>query len=131
MLSWGAWGALGFDIDPDAIEFAWRHFPAPNLTYSVKDVCTDWLPQADFYVAFELLEHLREPQELLARIPGPLLWSMPIENSSPFHRKVYEKQEIEELMEGSTFYPQAGDGTILPEGRTKFELGYMLGIRQA
>lgn len=56
------------DIDPEAVAYAQQHFQRENLTY-LPASCED-VPladgSADLVIAFELIEHLRRPDQLLA-----------------------------------------------------------------
>src|SRR3990172_11308835 len=67
LLSWGAKWVTGVDIDREAVHFAEEWFCAGNLQFICRDVRENKLPKADLYVAFEFLEHLDDPGELLAR----------------------------------------------------------------
>ena len=56
------------DIDPAAIAYAQEHFQRENLSYLTASCESVPLPEAsaDLVIAFELIEHLASPQQLLA-----------------------------------------------------------------
>jgi SAM-dependent methyltransferase len=125
MLSWGARQAVGVDIDVDAIAFAAAHFQAPNLTYAAMDITRRGF-NGEIYVAFEVLEHLDDPAALIAKY-RPLLWSMPIDDDSRFHKRGYSWRQIRELT-GDINAVQNWDGdiTIAQTDGAKYALGLML-----
>lgn len=127
MLSWGAKEVLGVDIDPAAIEYAEERFQAHNLEYMALDI-TERIPQADVYVAFEVLEHLDDPAALLARLDDPLVWSIPIDNPNPPHKRAYSRAEIEALMAGSAIWYQLADGLIVRSIPSGAAAEYVLGV---
>jgi SAM-dependent methyltransferase len=96
MLSWAARQAIGLDIDVESIAFASRHFKAPNLEYGVLDIAKR-CRNGDIYVAFEVLEHLDDPTVITEKY-RPLVWSMPIEDGSRFHKRAYSVEDVRDLM---------------------------------
>jgi trans-aconitate methyltransferase len=62
-----AWSYVGLDFAPAMIEQARRDAPG---TFIVADLRTDWIPDADVYIATEVLEHLDDDLALLARLPA-------------------------------------------------------------
>lgn len=133
LLSWGARQVTGVDIDLDAIRFAQENFCADNLQFLYRDV-REKLPKADLYTAFEFLEHLDDPQELLWNVKAELAWSIPVGDASKFHKRAYSIEEIERLMAGSTFYYQGESGLIVEREIAWSVIGmtqptYVLGVR--
>jgi hypothetical protein len=128
MLSWGARQAVGVDINIDAIQFAAAHFQAPNLTYAAMDITRRGF-NGEIYVAFEVLEHLDDPAALIEKY-RPMLWSMPIDDDSRFHKRGYSALEIAELTEGGIPHYQNADGTIVPFDIANYQqkTGYALGF---
>lgn len=120
LLSWGALVVLGVDMSAEALRFAETWFEAPNLLYRVLDVSQESVPAADVYVAFEILEHLDDPIHLLESLRGTLLWSLPVNDGSQFHKRAYNLTEIVALVPGSAIWYQARDGTIVPRDRAWF-----------
>ena len=126
MLSWGARQTVGIDIDIEAIQFAAAHFQARNLTYAAMDITRRGF-NGELYVAFEVLEHLDDPAALIAQY-RPMLWSIPIDDASQFHKRGYSLDDIDKLTGGATWI-QGGD-TITPLDRGQsYGLGqYALGL---
>lgn len=127
ILSLGAQTATGVDISADAIAWANSRFHARNLAYYVDDL-TSAVPLADVYVAFEVLEHLLQPERLLERIHGRLLYSIPIGDESEWHAHTYTVEEAEQLVGGELWY-QSDVGDIAPKERAWFPARYVLGVR--
>lgn len=128
MLSWGAMEITGVDVDVETIEFASRAFQAGNLHFAQMDIeRVERLPPAQVYVAFEVLEHLRHPEELIAKIRGTLLWSVPADDGSKFHRHVYSVQQASELLPGSALWYQSSD-VIVPRSNSWFEPAHVVGM---
>lgn len=67
LLATGARTYLGLDFAPRLIEEARRY--APRLTFEVSDLRTEPIPDAQVYVANEVLEHLAQDLALLRRLP--------------------------------------------------------------
>lgn len=128
MLSWVARQVTGIDSSAEAVDFAQQHFQAPNLHYSTDDLATMILPPADIFVAFEVVEHLTDPQELFAKIVGPLLWSFPVNDPGQFHKHVASAQEIVATYPAHSYWSQLGDGTITPY-HPELSSKYILGVR--
>ena len=128
ILSWMARGGRGGDIDPEAIEFAFMSFRGPNLSFMQADLAHEPPPPANLYVAFEFLEHLQDPRALLAKLHGPLVWSLPVDDGSKFHARPYSAGEIEAMMGGEIYY-QSDEGLIVEKEIAWFEPAYILGVR--
>lgn len=65
LLSWTASSARGLDISDKAVAHARERYTGPQ--YEVADICDGrGLPDAPLAVCFEVLEHLHEPDALLA-----------------------------------------------------------------
>lgn len=102
---------LGCDISTEAVAYANEKYAAPGITYIVSDLekleGALFLPDADpnlgTVVSFEGLEHLADPRPFLkwAKVHAKrMIWSIPVNNPSQFHKVVYSVQEIKDLMEG-------------------------------
>jgi SAM-dependent methyltransferase len=128
MLSWGAQEVIGVDVDGMTISFAKTYFQADNLRFEVGDVVTLPSYSCDVYVAFEVLEHL-DSLALIRDHYRPLLWSIPINDSSHYHRRAYSLPEIDELM-GAALWLQASSGEIVERGREWFQPTFALGLTQ-
>ncbi|HEV8581915.1 MAG TPA: glycosyltransferase [Thermoanaerobaculia bacterium] len=108
---------VGLDGSPPAIGFARVEFTAPNLDYLVGDARVLPFPAAsfDWVVCFELIEHLRESEAVLAEIArvlsadGRLLLSTPNRPvyseargySNPFHVREFDIAELRALLSRS------------------------------
>lgn len=108
-LSGAAVRILGADCDLAAIEYARTWYAAPGVTFAHYDVtgadsgALDL--QSDVAVAFEVIEHIAQPAELLERIQSDtLLASVPNEHVFPwhegiaFHHRHYTPQQFELLL---------------------------------
>jgi len=124
MLSWGAKHVIGLDVDPEAVQYARDHFVADNLVFfegdatapseQVRDACKG----AELMIAFEVVEHLDRPADLIGfaqALPLALMYSVPIGDGSTFHRTVYSLQDA--LAIGGLRYAQSREGTIYPIDR--------------
>lgn len=126
LLSMVAEKVIGVDDDPETIDYARAHFRASNLSFYVHDLTKKNVPYGDLYVAFELWEHLDVPEILL---PAPLLWSMPIDDDSQFHKRAYSIEEIDSLLGYGEWF-QAREGTIAPRRQAWFRPLNVLGLRR-
>lgn len=113
MLSWLAESVVGLDVDEGTVEFAGERFP--GVDFRVADLDADGeMPEADVYTAFDVLEHLERPEALLAKLDGVLLWSIPIDHPSEFHRHRWGREEIEAMFpQGTRFLYQLHSGAIV------------------
>ena len=128
ILSWWARRVVGVDIDPETALWAAQHFKSENLEYISFDITTRWL-SGEVYVAFEVLEHLDNPEDVLRQAVGsPLVWSIPVADKSIFHTRRYSVQDIEKLM-GRGGWFQSADGAIVPREQAWFDPRYVLGVR--
>ena len=96
---------VGADIARDAVDYARGHFPAPNLRLAQADCLA--LPfsdgRFDLVVAFEIIEHLENPEAFLAELrrvldpSGVLILSTPNRlyytddrgEINPFHKREF------------------------------------------
>ncbi len=104
--------AHGFDVDPEAIEYAKNHYIWHNTEFAVKDGCAPGeLDTYDAAVCFETIEHIEDPRPLLKalRAAAPVLYcSVPNEEVMPFepepgittafHYRHYTKFEFASLL---------------------------------
>ena len=129
ILSMVAKQVTGIDRDMRSAHWSAQEFQAGNLDYIADDIVTGQIPGADLYVAFEVLEHLDNPDQLVQRLDAPLVWSIPVEVPSQWHVRTYTIDDIDGLM-GHADYAQSGDGDIVPRSRAWFAPAYMLGFTQ-
>lgn len=128
LLSMVAKSVHGVDLDPEAIQYAFTTFKAPNLRYGLDDI-TLGFPHGEVYTAFECLEHLDDPTSVLEMTrAGMLIYSIPVEDGSRFHKRVYTVEEIEDVFGGYIFYQDA-EGTIVPKQMAWFAPKYVVGVR--
>ncbi len=105
---------VGVDSSPLTVGFALTEFAAPNLDYLAADARALPFPSAvfDWVVCFELIEHLREGEAVVAEIArvlapdGHLLLSTPNRPvysegrgySNPFHVREFDGEELQALL---------------------------------
>lgn len=92
-----------------SIAYARKNYPNRKIDYVEIDFDgkpIDYIGQADFAIAFEIIEHLAKPLPFLSSLEaGQLLASVPNERvvpyspaTAPFHQRHYTKQEFEDLL---------------------------------
>src|SRR5829696_7849474 len=66
----GAKQVTGIDISTEAIAFGTKEYQASNLLLTTGDACNLAFEDSSFdvVVSFETIEHLREPEQLLAEV---------------------------------------------------------------
>lgn len=128
MLSWAARRVVGLDSHLQTVYFAQTFFEAENLAFVVRNLEGGGpLPPAEVYVAFEVLEHLEEPQRLLERLKNRLLlWSVPVDDGSQFHKRVYSASDAARQFGGDIWYQRGG--VIVPRDEAGFAPEHVLGI---
>jgi SAM-dependent methyltransferase len=107
---------VALDFSQEAVGFASIHYRAPNLTWLRAQAGSVPLPDAtfDLIVAFEIIEHLSEPDSLVdeaARLlakGGQFIVSTPNRSfyaesrrdsgPNPFHEREYEYDEFQEIL---------------------------------
>ena len=102
----------GFDVDPEAIEYAKRHYIWHNTEFAVADGREPGdIGEYDAAVCFETIEHIEDPRPLLRalRAASPVLYcSVPNEDVMPFspepgmvtayHFRHYTRPQFEALL---------------------------------
>jgi SAM-dependent methyltransferase len=114
LLAETAQSVVGVDIARDAVEYARRHFHSPKIRYAQADCLA--LPftagHFDLIVAFEIIEHLENPEAFLAELrrvlhpSGLLILSTPNRlyytddrgEINPFHQREFSYPEFEEIL---------------------------------
>lgn len=129
IMSWLAEGVIGLDNDREAIAFAREHFGRPGLRFWEHDIETQPILKADVYVAFEVLEHLKDPEKLVGQLSGPLVWSLPVDSPSEFHRHVFTLEEAEGFVPESRIFYQLKTGLIMPRDLAECDPKYVVGLR--
>jgi SAM-dependent methyltransferase len=107
LLSLVASRIFGTDKNKEAIDYAKRYFHAEHdpetscrIEISNYDFFVDDLDKPtvfediDTVVSFETIEHLEHPEKFLEAINGKeLIFSIPLNSPSEFHKQVYESEE--------------------------------------
>lgn len=103
---------LGIDVDHASVEYAQRRYAAPNITFTVMDAHALDIPDGgvDTVCAFEMIEHVERPEDVLAefarvlRPAGALVVSTPRAEAStrspdnPFHVQEWAPVDFEALL---------------------------------
>lgn len=133
IMSFLAERVMGFDVDDETVQFArqnfghWAEFFNADL-----DEEAFLLPGAEVYTAFEILEHLEYPERVIEQITGAaLLWSLPINAPSPYHRRVYSLTEALDFLPGPKFYQHPKNGYVVPVAGARFQPKHILGVYDA
>ena len=119
----------GIDIDNDAIEYAKANYCDKNITYNVRDALKSKFPSrvADIIIAFEVIEHVKNPKKFLEEATrllkpnGIFIMSTPNSEASfgdnPYHIKEFTLQELTKILsifKTLQFYGQhKGNKTII------------------
>lgn len=110
LLSQYAKEVIGIDISKDAIDFAQEHYKKENLNFYIMDweEIEKFNETFDVIIAFEFIEHIKEPDKFLNLIKkilnenGLIIISTPNKSTSsgknPYHYKEYNPYEFEELL---------------------------------
>ena len=116
-LSLTAGSVVGIDIAADAVGYAADHYQRPNLTFQVAGAAELPFPDASFdlVVAFEVIEHLRDWERLIAEArrvltpSGQFVVSTPnkayyaetrrLTGPNPFHEHEFEFEEFKTALE--------------------------------
>jgi SAM-dependent methyltransferase len=115
LLAETAQSVIGVDIAHDAVEYARRHFQSPRIQYAQADCLALPFRSGGFelIVAFEIIEHLENPEAFLAELcrvlhpAGLLILSTPNRlyytddrgEINPFHRREFSYPEFEEILQ--------------------------------
>jgi len=103
----------GIDISSEAIEYAIHNYNGPSYLQAKAEDLGDL--SFDAVVSFETLEHLKEPEKLLAKIKTELLIvSVPNEEKYPFwagkfsgdeypHQRHYTPKQFHELLDNANY----------------------------
>ena len=108
----------GLDIDSEAIDYARDHYSHPRATFSKQDASKLQITKADAVVAFECIEHIKDPRPLLksaAKIAPVLLASVPNEDVFPwnnykYHFRHYTKNQFESLLNECGWFVESWHG---------------------
>ncbi|NIQ01585.1 MAG: methyltransferase domain-containing protein [Nitrospinaceae bacterium] len=104
----GGCSVIGYDIDPEAVEYGKQQYPHENVHRFTSDLPDILITPGTALVMFEIIEHSRLAPSFLARAmaqgPPLLVCSVPNENAVPFkwpkvhpeHYRHYTPRELEE-----------------------------------
>ena len=103
---------LGVDKNPEALDYALKNYQGPKAYFHAGDITTIRGEIGfDYFVAFEVIEHLRQPAAALkrfAKAAGKLIMSVPNEenrpydkNKTPFHYRHFTPDEILLMLQSS------------------------------
>jgi ubiquinone/menaquinone biosynthesis C-methylase UbiE len=134
LMSMVARGVTGCDISGAAIEFAQNNFGS-RCVFVQSDVTAKIPFTTDVYTCFEVLEHVDDPQTILANIPqgATLIWSVPINDPGQFHKRVYQQWDAAALVPNSRIYVQLENGEVIEDMKTHGHIGatkYIVGVRK-
>lgn len=122
---------VSIDRSRESVEYGAQHHHRENIQRNCLDLnamdASDWRP-ADCATAFEVIEHLPDPHQLLVTLPARRLFaSVPNEAvipydsvSCPYHHRHYTRAQFEQLLsmcgwENFRWYGQTGpDSDVIP-----------------
>lgn len=122
IMAHGGLEVFAIDIEPEAVGFGIQKWAHPSITWAVRDVREPLWKPVDAVVAFELIEHMADPEVALAAFrevlrPGEgwLIASTPNETVYPFvaanfvedeypHVRHYTPAEFVSLLEDNGFH---------------------------
>ena len=103
---------IGVDIDPTAIDYAQRHYSAPNLQYICADALRFDEGSYDTIVSLETIEHLPNHKDFVARLPsllnqdGCIIASVPVTptcDGNPHHLHDFSQRSFRRLFDRAGF----------------------------
>lgn len=99
---------ISVEKDPEAVDYGEQHFRHPELIRVVSDI-HEFEFDASPVVAFECIEHLANPLQVLKRCGDIIACSVPNESVVPYnennkyHYRHYTKQQFCELLESAGY----------------------------
>lgn len=116
MLSWLSSEVVAVDRSLEAIEYARKYNSHPRIDCQIGDIGDIAGSDFDTVVAFEVLEHNDNSEELLAylmarlKVGGHGFFSLPVSSSAPGHVRIFDYKQACELFSGYTggLYYQRG-----------------------
>lgn len=143
LLTEAAKSVTGVDRSIEAVSFALENYPtrvrsSRELSFKICNLEKDFpVGQYDLCVSFETIEHLDDPARFLTNVAKKckeFIFSIPLNNPSAFHRTVWTKEGVVEMMNKYwgeiawynqseiNFYPGIDNATFIVGYATKSKL---------
>lgn len=122
MLSFTSAKVIAIDREESAITHAKLHFPSEKIDYRVGEILDLQETNFDTVVAFEMLEHNLDSEEIFKHLMSKLkaggkgIFSLPVNSNAAGHQRIFTKQEINTFFEnqnGHIFFQNLGDPTSI------------------
>ena len=101
LLQEAATNVEGADISAESVKYASKLYP--DIVFKQKDLNKEFPDgKFDLCVSFETIEHLEKPEIFLQNVVdhcNAFLFSIPVNNPSQYHKQVWSKNEIINMME--------------------------------
>ena len=123
MLANAGYYVRGIEIDAEAVAYGEQYYKHDNLYRQNVDMF-DANVSTDPVVAFECIEHVENPLEVLKKCGDLLLSSVPNETVFPyrnyaFHYRHYTQQEFEQLLNDAGYQVKSWWGQLGPESEVE------------
>jgi 2-polyprenyl-3-methyl-5-hydroxy-6-metoxy-1,4-benzoquinol methylase len=132
LLKEAAMYVAGADIDHEAIVYANKLYP--TIPFSIINLDKGWpwpTEEYDLCVSFETIEHLSYPDIFLKNVADhcdEFLFSIPVNNPSKYHKQVWTKEQIVDIMSkywpNITWFHQTGFSIFQGLNNATFIIGY-------
>lgn len=130
LLTESAKSIVGVDVSAEVIEYASSLYP--NITFKVNDLNKNFpVGKFDLCVSFETIEHLEKPEVFLQNVVDnckEFLFSIPVNNPSQYHKQVWSKAQIINMMEDYwshiEWFHQTGSYIYRGVSNATFLIGY-------
>ena len=130
LLKEAASNVAGVDIDEETVKYASQAFP--DLSFQQADLNKEFPDGTfDLCVSFETIEHLSNPDMFLTNVTrkcSEFLFSIPVNNPSKYHKQVWNKDEIINMMNKYwpkvDWYNQTGLTICRGNNNSTFMIGY-------
>jgi len=118
ILSFTSAKVIAIDRAESAITHAKQHFPSEKIDYRVGEVLDLQDTDFDTIVAFEMLEHNLNSEDILEHLMSKLkkggrgMFSLPVNSKAAGHQRVFNIQDIKKFFahqKGHFFYQNLGD----------------------
>jgi len=123
----------GCDIDEETIKFATNRYPNKFFIADLNNIKHD--ENYDIITSFETIEHLDKPWEFLKWVRehcNTLIFSIPINAPSAFHKQVWTSPQIVEMIEkhfpNTQFYSQQDMNFFDLDNNANAPASYIVGV---